>query len=142
MGGKTSTSWKPGDTPNPKGRPKLTEQQKLERSHTAAALGLVAGNGVEGTVAGARPAPGVPEQPITDSMARNVLRRLIGKSILTLERDLDHGGDKAHQAAKYILDQVLGKATETVKHSGEGPGWEIKWTRLADRAVKTDRPVN
>ena len=142
MGGKTSTSWKPGQVGNPKGRPKLTEEQKLQRSHTAAALGLVPGAGNEGMIAGARPSPTAPQEPVSDGMARNVLRRLIGKSILRLESDLNNGGDKGHQAAKYILDQVLGKATETVKHSGEGPGWEIKWTRLADRAVKTDRPVN
>lgn len=156
MGGKTPTSWKPGQSGNPAGRPKETAEDKVAKSVVAPAAGItaqdlpavrVSGREVSERRAadtGGRTEPEIIRtiKKLTDAQVREGLRALLPAALLRMERDIMSGGEKASQQARYVLDQVIGKPTETVKHTGEGPGWEIKWTRLADRAVKTDQPVN
>lgn len=155
--GENQTTWRPGESGNPKGRPKGTTKDKLAGSLVASKLGLEPEDLPKGlheagyadrsdsqTPQTPAASPDGPERPetarsvkkLTDAEVREGLRALLPAALLRMERDIMSGGEKASQQARYVLDQVIGKPTETVKHTGEGPGWEIRWAKLSDK-----RPV-
>lgn len=149
MGGKTSTSWKPGQTGNPHGRPRPPVEERLPRSVVVQALspremppGQLAPSGQSvrtpqegGLLPRPRELPASLGRKADEKGVRKALWALAPAALVTLEWDMNGGGDKGHQAAKYVLDQTIGKPTETVRHTGEGAQVKVVIQRVDKQLV-------